>query len=89
MDDWVAAEQMDLNRLELPKKETKTPVKMMNGSRPSSPEREVVSIFVDGSCLLCVFSAKNFLMICDQIFSCFYFKLLIMFILCVSEKFAN
>jgi len=43
LDDWVCADQMDLSKLELPKKETKTPMKLMNGSRPSSPEREVVS----------------------------------------------
>ena len=32
---------MDLARLDAQKKEVKTPVKMMNGSRPSSPERDM------------------------------------------------
>ena len=34
---------MDLSRLEPPKKpENKTPMKVMNGSRPSSPDRDMV-----------------------------------------------
>ena len=40
LDEWVNEDQMDLARLEV-KKETKTPMKMMNGSRPSSPERDM------------------------------------------------
>lgn len=42
LDDWIPIELMDLSRLEPPKKENKTPMKVMNGSRPSSPEREMV-----------------------------------------------
>ena len=36
---------MNLAKMEMPKKDTKTPMKdakVMNGSRPSSPEREVL-----------------------------------------------
>jgi len=36
---------MDLSQLEPPKKENKTPMKVMNGSRPSSPDREMVRFF--------------------------------------------
>jgi len=36
---------MDLSRLEPPKKENKTPMKVMNGSRPSSPDREIVRFY--------------------------------------------
>ena len=42
LDDWISLELMDLSRLEPPKKEIKTPMKVMNGSRPSSPDREMV-----------------------------------------------
>ena len=45
LDEWVGEDRMDLDKLEQPKKEVKTPSKdgkMLNGSRPSSPEREVV-----------------------------------------------
>ena len=47
LDEWVTEERMDLLKMELPKKDTKTPMKdaaaskLMNGSRPSSPDREV------------------------------------------------
>ncbi|KAK2160256.1 hypothetical protein LSH36_137g04000 [Paralvinella palmiformis] len=43
LDEWVTENRMDLQKLET-KKETKTPMKMMNGSRPSSPDREVNGI---------------------------------------------
>ena len=43
LDEWVYEDRMDFTKLEQPHKEkTATPVKSMNGSRPSSPEREVV-----------------------------------------------
>ena len=42
LDDWIPMDLMDLSRLEPPKKENKTPMKVMNGSRPSSPDREIV-----------------------------------------------
>jgi len=42
LDDWISFDLMDLSRLEPPKKENKTPMKVMNGSRPSSPDREMV-----------------------------------------------
>ena len=41
LDEWIPEERMDLSKIEVPKKEMKTPVKdskLMNGSRPSSPE---------------------------------------------------
>jgi len=45
LDEWVKDDRMDLSKLELAKKEAKTPLKMMNGSRPSSransPDREL------------------------------------------------
>jgi len=49
LDDWISVELMDLSRLEPPKKENKTPVKVMNGSRPSSPDREVIPVRFDVS----------------------------------------
>ncbi|CAH1791663.1 unnamed protein product [Owenia fusiformis] len=46
LDEWVGEDRMDLKKLELPKKEAKTPVKdgksTMNGSRPVTPERDMV-----------------------------------------------
>jgi len=42
LDDWISVDFMDLSKLEPPKKENKTPMKVMNGSRPSSPDREMV-----------------------------------------------
>lgn len=43
LDEWVREDRMDMRKLEGPKqKDTKTPMKMMNGSRPSSPERDMV-----------------------------------------------
>ena len=49
LDEWVMDDRMDLSKLELAKKEAKTPVKLMNGSHPgshpgsraSSPDREL------------------------------------------------
>ena len=41
LDEWVTESRMDLQKLET-KKETKTPMKLMNGSRPCSPDREMV-----------------------------------------------
>ncbi|KAG5284071.1 hypothetical protein AALO_G00022660 [Alosa alosa] len=43
LDEWVTPERLDLKKLQFPKKEAKTPTKNgLSGSRPSSPEREVV-----------------------------------------------
>ncbi|KAM6906914.1 histone acetyltransferase KAT5-like isoform 1-T1 [Xenentodon cancila] len=48
LDEWVTADRLDMKKLQFPKKEAKTPTKNgLSGSRPSSPEREVVS-FVRG-----------------------------------------
>jgi len=44
LDDWISVDLMDLSRLEPPKKENKTPIKVTNGSRPSSPDREMVRV---------------------------------------------
>lgn len=47
LDEWVTEERMDIAKLVQPSKEAKTPkkegVKSGTESRPSSPEREVVS----------------------------------------------
>lgn len=46
LDEWVTADRLDMKKLQFPKKEAKTPTKNgLPGSRPSSPEREVVSVF--------------------------------------------
>uniref|UniRef100_A0A8C9TUX6 Histone acetyltransferase KAT5 n=1 Tax=Scleropages formosus TaxID=113540 RepID=A0A8C9TUX6_SCLFO len=43
LDEWVTPDRLDLKKLQLPKKEAKTPTKNgLPGSRPSSPERDVV-----------------------------------------------
>jgi len=47
LDDWIPVDLMDLSKLEPPKKENKTPMKVMNGSRPSSPDREMVHFCMD------------------------------------------
>ncbi|KAG1674251.1 Histone acetyltransferase KAT5 [Nymphon striatum] len=50
LDEWVGPEGLDVSKMQLPRKEVKTPIKdMKNGSRPSSPEREI-SIKVNDSC---------------------------------------
>ena len=56
LDDWISVDLMDLSRLEAPKKENKTPMKVMNGSRPSSPDRELVH-FLCTCCCVNVLSA--------------------------------
>ncbi|KAL5008626.1 hypothetical protein ScPMuIL_014207 [Solemya velum] len=46
LDEWVPEERMDLSRLEPPRKDSKTPKKegaREGGSRPGSPERELVN----------------------------------------------
>uniref|UniRef100_A0A672FRF1 Histone acetyltransferase KAT5 n=1 Tax=Salarias fasciatus TaxID=181472 RepID=A0A672FRF1_SALFA len=43
LDEWVTSDRLDMKKLQFPKKEAKTPTKNgLPGSRPSSPEREVV-----------------------------------------------
>lgn len=45
LDEWVTGDRLDMKKLQFPKKEAKTPTKNgLPGSRPSSPEREVVSV---------------------------------------------
>lgn len=47
LDEWVTADRLDMKKLQFPKKEAKTPTKNgLPGSRPSSPEREVVSKYI-------------------------------------------
>ncbi|KAJ3589031.1 hypothetical protein NHX12_009879 [Muraenolepis orangiensis] len=42
LDEWVSPDRLDVKKLQLPKKEAKTPTKNgLPGSRPCSPEREV------------------------------------------------
>ena len=43
--DCLTPDRLDMKKLQFPKKEAKTPTKNgLSGSRPSSPEREVVSM---------------------------------------------
>uniref|UniRef100_A0A674AWT4 Histone acetyltransferase KAT5 n=1 Tax=Salmo trutta TaxID=8032 RepID=A0A674AWT4_SALTR len=43
LDEWVTPDRLDMKKLQFPKKEAKTPTKNgLPGSRPSSPESEVV-----------------------------------------------
>ncbi|GIX97944.1 histone acetyltransferase KAT5 [Caerostris darwini] len=43
LDEWVGKDRLDLTKVQQPKKEVKTPLKeIKNGSRPCSPEREVI-----------------------------------------------
>lgn len=44
LDEWVPEERMDMNKLEPPRKDQKTPKKepIKLGSGPSSPEREII-----------------------------------------------
>uniref|UniRef100_A0A8P4K8T9 Histone acetyltransferase KAT5 n=1 Tax=Dicentrarchus labrax TaxID=13489 RepID=A0A8P4K8T9_DICLA len=45
LDEWVTGDRLDMKKLQFPKKEAKTPTKNgLSGSRPSSPEREVVRV---------------------------------------------
>ncbi|RWS28060.1 histone acetyltransferase KAT5-like protein [Leptotrombidium deliense] len=39
LDEWVTKDRLDLNEMQLPKKETKT-TPLKNGSRPASPDRD-------------------------------------------------
>lgn len=52
LDEWVTADRLDMKKLQFPKKEAKTPTKNgLSSSRPSSPEREVVSRYYTAECL--------------------------------------
>uniref|UniRef100_A0A3Q3MBR4 Histone acetyltransferase KAT5 n=1 Tax=Mastacembelus armatus TaxID=205130 RepID=A0A3Q3MBR4_9TELE len=52
LDEWVTADRLDMKKLQFPKKEAKTPTKNgLPGSRPSSPEREVVNLYCTSCCL--------------------------------------
>uniref|UniRef100_A0A8C1KB95 Histone acetyltransferase KAT5 n=1 Tax=Cyprinus carpio TaxID=7962 RepID=A0A8C1KB95_CYPCA len=43
LDEWVTPDRLDIKKLQFPKKEAKTPMKDgLPGSRPSSPERDVL-----------------------------------------------
>uniref|UniRef100_A0AAR2LRA3 Histone acetyltransferase KAT5 n=1 Tax=Pygocentrus nattereri TaxID=42514 RepID=A0AAR2LRA3_PYGNA len=43
LDEWVTPDRLDIKKLQFPKKEAKTPTKNgLPGSRPSSPDRDVV-----------------------------------------------
>uniref|UniRef100_A0A674MNY8 Histone acetyltransferase KAT5 n=1 Tax=Takifugu rubripes TaxID=31033 RepID=A0A674MNY8_TAKRU len=57
LDEWVTADRLDMKKLQFPKKEAKTPTKNgLPGSRPSSPEREVVSICCTKTCEYCSYT---------------------------------
>ena len=48
LDEWVTEDRLELKKMQLPKKEAKTPVK--NGSRPCSPDRlDALDMDLDGS----------------------------------------
>lgn len=52
LDEWVTADRLDMKKVQFPKKEAKTPTKNgLSGSRPSSPEREVVGFSYTTKCL--------------------------------------
>jgi len=40
LDEWVTKDRLDLKKMQLPKKDAKTPLK--NGSRPCSPDRDLI-----------------------------------------------
>ncbi|XP_042900812.1 histone acetyltransferase KAT5 isoform X2 [Parasteatoda tepidariorum] len=43
LDEWVGKDRLDLTKVQQPKKEVKTPLKeIKNGSRPCSPEKEII-----------------------------------------------
>uniref|UniRef100_A0A8C1LA22 Histone acetyltransferase KAT5 n=1 Tax=Cyprinus carpio TaxID=7962 RepID=A0A8C1LA22_CYPCA len=49
LDEWVTPDRLDMKKLQFPKKEAKTPTKNgLPGSRPSSPERDVVRMLFLG-----------------------------------------
>ena len=43
LDEWVEEERLDLNRLQMPKKEDTKKINKGAGSRPCSPDRELVN----------------------------------------------
>ncbi|KAH7941580.1 hypothetical protein HPB49_015029 [Dermacentor silvarum] len=48
LDEWVTVERLDLKKLQLPRKENKTPLKdVKNGSRPCSPDLLAATSVVD------------------------------------------
>ncbi|GCC43577.1 hypothetical protein chiPu_0027377, partial [Chiloscyllium punctatum] len=50
LDEWVTPERLDLKKIQFPKKEAKTPTKNgLPGSRPSSPERDLVMTLINVS----------------------------------------
>ncbi|XP_054152979.1 histone acetyltransferase KAT5-like [Oppia nitens] len=49
LDEWVSKERLDLQKLQLPRKESKSVNNLKNGSRPSSPEREIPTPDIDAT----------------------------------------
>lgn len=61
LDEWVTADRLDMKKVQFPKKEAKTPTKNgLSGSRPSSPEREVVGLSYTTKCLPRTTAPPNF-----------------------------
>lgn len=59
LDEWVSEDRLDFSQIELPQKDMKTPLKLVNGSRSTSPDRDaVVSLWVKWQNLFCIFIAK-------------------------------
>lgn len=84
LDEWVTPDRLDIKKLQFPKKEAKTPMKDgLPGSRPSSPERDVVRgstlhpVTLDTETALPHFTARDLqYIICSCFQICIMFRLL-------------
>ena len=48
LDEWVLEDRLNLKKMQLPKKEATTPKKgEKNGSRPTTPDKELVSVLAN------------------------------------------
>lgn len=74
LDEWVTGDRLDMKKLQFPKKEAKTPSKNgLPGSRPSSPEREVVSPALLTHYMCSFFVNQKLTQIDEEQFLLFYF----------------
>lgn len=73
LDEWVTGDRLDMKKLQFPKKEAKTPSKNgLPGSRPSSPEREVVGPALLSHCFCSCFANQKRTQIDGQFFVLFH-----------------